>query len=178
MGLRFRGHPRAAGHCRRPKEEVALALLCSLRRPAAGNCRWIQPDIRLRTDTASAGKDRSQAEEQERSLGHTQRVHGQRRLHAGVRACGASRARHTVGVIGGVEPSCRTTRRPLKRRPPTRWLAGAHHLDLTQSRLPDGLPARESSMLVGKMDTALARARTHSSYRIDGKRTQLQARIT
>ena len=45
VGLRFRWHPCVAGHSRHRREEVARALLCSLRWPAAGNCRWIAGSI-------------------------------------------------------------------------------------------------------------------------------------
>ena len=51
-----------------------------------------------------------------------------------VGACGAGRARFTVGIARIVEPSCRTTQTPLGRRSRTRPLVGTQHFDLTKSR--------------------------------------------
>ena len=134
----------AAGHSRPREDEVARSLLCSLRWPPAGNCRWIRPAKGISKRTASTGVHGPWAEEKLRSPGLMPRVHGQSTLHAGKRACGAGRARHTVGVAREVEPSCPKTRPPLERRPPTRWLLDALHLDLTRSRLPGGLPKRSA----------------------------------
>ena len=138
----------AAAQRGRREEEVARAPLCSPPRPPGRNGRWIRPAIGFSKRTASTGVHGPWAEEKERSPGLMPRVHGQSTLHAGKRACGAGRARHTVGVVGGVDRSCRTTRPPLQRPAPTRWLVHALHLGLTESRLPAGLVPRESSMLV------------------------------
>ena len=47
--------PRAASSSRRRREEVALAPLCSLRPPPAGNGRWIQPAKGFSKRSESAG---------------------------------------------------------------------------------------------------------------------------
>ena len=134
----------AAAQRGRREEEVARAPLYSPPRPPGRNGRWIRPAIGFSKRTASTGVHGPWAEEKERSPGLMPRVHGQSTLHAGKRACGAGRARHTVGVAREVEPSCPKTRPPLERRPPTRWLLDALHLDLTRSRLPGGLPKRSA----------------------------------
>ena len=46
----------------------------------------------------------------------------------GVGACGAGKARFTVGFARAVEPSCRTSRQPFKRTPPTRWVVHGRSL--------------------------------------------------
>ena len=47
--------PRAGSSSRRRREEVALAPLCSLRPPPAGNGRWIQPAKGFSKRSESAG---------------------------------------------------------------------------------------------------------------------------
>ena len=107
---------------------MVRSLHGTLRRQPGRDCRWPKPDGGLRLRTASAGEARESAEEKHMSLGRTPRVHRQCMLHAGERACGAGSASQTVGVARGVERSCRTTRPPLERSAPTRWLVYALHL--------------------------------------------------
>ena len=64
---------RGGGHSWPHPEEVARPSLCSPPRPPTGDRGWNQPATGLRTDTMSAGKDRDQAEDQERSPGRMQR---------------------------------------------------------------------------------------------------------
>ena len=170
MGRKYRGHPRAAGHSRRQEEEVARASLRSPRRPLGRKGRWSRPDKGFSKRSASAGRHGDKDVEKQRSLSHMPRVHWQRVQHAGERACVVGRARFTLGVARGVQRSCRTTRPPLERRPPTRWLLDALHLDLTRSRLPDGLPKRSAKALENHTLESPARLRAHSSSWIHGGR--------
>ena len=161
---------RAASSSRRRRADVARAPLRSLRRPPARNCRWIKPAKGLGKRSASAGRHGHKDLEQQKLPDRMARARRQHKLQAGERACGAGRARHTVGVVRGVELSCRTTWTPLKRGAPTRWLVHGLHLDLTQSRPPDGHPKRSAKAFENHSLGSMARLRAHSSIWIHGRR--------
>ena len=125
----------------------------------------------------SAGGKGPEAESRQGSFDGMPRGRGAVRHDVGVGACGAGRARYTVGVARVVEPSCRTTRKPLGRRSWTRPLVGTQHLDLTKSRLRPAMHAEIRFAFVKKMDWFFRNSHAHSSSCMQGGCTWFQASI-
>ena len=86
-------------------EVVALAPLCSLRPPPAGNGRWIQPAKGFSKRSASAGTHRDKDLEQQRSPDHTPR---------GARGMGGSKEERSVGQGGAGLARTHEKRAPIE----------------------------------------------------------------
>ena len=72
-GSKFRSHPCGAGHCRLQIDQVAPALLHSLRWAQGTNCRWSRPAMGVSKRHASAGTHGDADLEQQRSPDGTPR---------------------------------------------------------------------------------------------------------
>ena len=97
--------PRAGSSSRRRREEVALAPLCSLRPPPAGNGRWIQPAKGFSKRSESAGTHRDKDLEQQRSPDHMPR---------GARGMGGSKEERSVGQGGAGLARTHERRAPIE----------------------------------------------------------------